>query len=78
MDRVLAIPELLDTIFKTADKNSNFNNALVSRTWSEIALNHLWREVDDFRPLFNLLAPLREANSGEYVRVDISCCSFII
>lgn len=67
MHRVLAIPELLDTIFRTMDNRSNLNNALVCRAWSEIALDTLWREVDDLHRLFNLLAPLKKTSSGKYV-----------
>lgn len=67
MHRVLAIPELLDTIFRMMDNRCNLNNALVSRAWSEIALDTLWRQVDDLHRLFNLLAPLRKASSGKYV-----------
>ncbi|XP_006456157.1 hypothetical protein AGABI2DRAFT_210964 [Agaricus bisporus var. bisporus H97] len=67
MHRVLAIPELLDTVFKSMDSRSNLNNALVSRAWSEIALDTLWRQVNDLYRLFNLLAPLRiEPISGKY------------
>jgi hypothetical protein len=67
MHRVLAIPELLDTVFKAMDNRSNLNNALVSRAWSEIALDTLWRHVDDLYRLFSLLGPLKESDSGRYV-----------
>ncbi|KAF9441510.1 hypothetical protein P691DRAFT_779783, partial [Macrolepiota fuliginosa MF-IS2] len=64
--RVLAIPELLDTIFRMMDNHCNLTNSLVCRAWSEIALDTLWRQVDDLHRLFNLLAPLRKASSGKY------------
>ncbi|KAG6822700.1 hypothetical protein H0H92_012901, partial [Tricholoma furcatifolium] len=56
--RVGAIPELLDMVFQFLDDASNATNALVSRQWSEIALDNLWKEVSDLHPLFNTLAPL--------------------
>ncbi|PPQ76084.1 hypothetical protein CVT26_004591 [Gymnopilus dilepis] len=57
--RVLRIPELLDMIFGYLDPNSNAVNARVCRRWSDIALDTLWKEVDDLYRLFGLLAPLR-------------------
>lgn len=74
MHRILAIPELLDTIFRTMDNSSNLNNALVSRAWSDIALDTLWRQVNDLHRLFNLLAPLRKTSSDKYVRFHTPHC----
>ncbi|KAF5362063.1 hypothetical protein D9756_002838 [Leucocoprinus leucothites] len=71
MHRVLTIPELLDTIFKSLDNNSNLTNALVCRSWSEVALDALWRHVDDLHRLFNLLAPLR-VKEGDLKQVEFS------
>jgi len=61
--RVLGIPELLDMIFRFLDDGggaSNASNARVSRQWSEIALDTLWRDVNDPYRLFGLLAPLQK------------------
>lgn len=65
MYRVLCIPELLDMIFRFLDDASNASNARVCRQWSEIALDTLWRDVDDLYRLFGLLAPLRKVNDQE-------------
>ncbi|KAJ3571457.1 hypothetical protein NP233_g3739 [Leucocoprinus birnbaumii] len=64
MHRVLGIPELLDTIFRLLDDKSNFSNALVCHAWSEIALDTLWRHVNNLHRLFNLLSPLQERDDG--------------
>ena len=65
MHRVLCIPELLDMVFRFLDDASNASNARVCRQWSEIALDTLWRDVDDLYRLFGLLAPLRKADDQE-------------
>jgi F-box-like len=56
--RVLAIPELLQTIFSFGTRASNASNALVCRNWCEAALDHVWREIDDMYHLLHLLTPL--------------------
>jgi F-box-like len=84
MHRVLGIPELLDMVFRFLDDASNASNARVCRQWSEIALDMLWRDVNDLYRLFGLLAPLRKADDyedpvhsqrlddhGEYVRPSV-------
>ncbi|KIJ94186.1 hypothetical protein K443DRAFT_683973 [Laccaria amethystina LaAM-08-1] len=58
--RVLCIPELLTMIFRFLSRESNAENARVCRRWSDIALDALWRVVDDPPRLFGLLAPLRK------------------
>lgn len=67
MHRVLAIPELLDMIFGFLDEGSNASNARVSKQWSDIALDTLWRDVSDLHRLFGLLAPLEKCSDGDYV-----------
>jgi hypothetical protein len=64
MHPVLSIPELLDLIFSFMDRASNVNNACVCRQWSEIALDNLWREVDNLLLLFSVLAPLQDNQTG--------------
>src|SRR5258708_22820521 len=65
--RVLAIPELLQVIFNFGTRTSNASNALVCRSWSGPALDHVWREVDNLYHLLRLLVPLRRKNR-QYVR----------
>jgi hypothetical protein len=67
MHRVLGIPELLDMIFSFLKSPSNAVNARVCKRWSEIALDLLWRDVDDLHRLFGTLAPLRKTARNEYV-----------
>ena len=56
--RVLAIPEIIELIMSFLDKKDNVNNACVCRRWSDIALDCVWRNVDDITQLLRLLAPL--------------------
>jgi hypothetical protein len=65
MHRILGIPELLDMVFRFLDEASNASNARICRQWSEIALDTLWRDVNDLHRLFGLLAPLRKADDHE-------------
>ncbi|KAJ7637620.1 hypothetical protein DFH06DRAFT_1054123 [Mycena polygramma] len=67
--RVLDIPELLDMIFSFLDDPSNASNASVCKRWSDIALDKLWRELDDLHRLFGILKPLEktgEKRDGPY------------
>ncbi|KAG6902354.1 hypothetical protein C0995_001151 [Termitomyces sp. Mi166 len=66
ISRVLAIPELLDMVFQFLDDTSNASNARVSKHWSEIALDVMWKEVLNLHRLFSLLAPLEKSGSGSY------------
>lgn len=75
MYRVLEIPELLDMVFKYLDLPSNASNARVCKKWSEMALDVLWRNVDDLPRLFSILVPLRLMNDNEYVSI-VSFYSF--
>ncbi|PFH47527.1 hypothetical protein AMATHDRAFT_67573 [Amanita thiersii Skay4041] len=64
--RVLYIPELLDMVFNYLEPFSNAVNARVCKRWSEVALDTLWREVDDMHRLCTLLAPLYVGDDSEY------------
>ncbi|KAJ7284598.1 hypothetical protein C8J57DRAFT_1119522 [Mycena rebaudengoi] len=63
--RALAIPELLDMIFSFLDDPSNASNASVCKRWSEIALDTLWRGVDDLHRLFSILGALKRIGDEE-------------
>ncbi len=67
MQRVLFIPELLDMIFSYLDASDNAANARVCRRWCDVALDTLWRDVEDMCRLFGLLAPLYLTDAGEQV-----------
>ncbi|THH13451.1 hypothetical protein EW146_g6764 [Bondarzewia mesenterica] len=64
--RVLAIPELLDIIFSFQDQQSNINAALVCKRWASVALDNVWREVDNLYRLFRILAPLQPTPTYDY------------
>ena len=66
--RVLFIPELLDIIFGFLDRDTNVTNACVCKQWSEIALDVVWKEVNDLLHLFRLLKPISDQeDTYEYV-----------
>lgn len=69
MHRVLRIPELLQTVFNILDLPSNTVNARVCKQWSDIALDILWREIDDLYFLFTILAPLTKTIEETYVGI---------
>ena len=56
--RVLAIPELIDSIFSYGDREVNLQCALVCRSWSNFALDALWKDIDDLFPILSILCPL--------------------
>ena len=62
--RVLAIPEIVELVFSFLDNAERANNARVSKGFSEVALDHLWRSVDDLPRLFGLLTQLDHGEDG--------------
>ncbi|KAI1793729.1 hypothetical protein LXA43DRAFT_203262 [Ganoderma leucocontextum] len=62
--RVLAIPEIVELVFSFLGDVENANNARVSKGWSEVALDLLWRRVDNLPRLFSLLAQLDHRPDG--------------
>jgi len=77
--RVLAIPEFLQAVFDFGTRASNASNALVCRSWSGPASDHIWDEVDKLSYLLKLLVPLRR-NQKPYVRrpiIMVVSCSLL-
>ncbi|TFK60169.1 hypothetical protein BDN72DRAFT_905209 [Pluteus cervinus] len=73
--RALAIPELLRSFFfALPDTRDNSHTALVCRTWSDIALDVLWYEVNDICILFNRLVPLTKSTTGSQPRQEFARC----
>ncbi|KAI0773038.1 hypothetical protein BD413DRAFT_690697 [Trametes elegans] len=56
--RVLGIPEILELVFSFLETKDAAQCARVCKGWSAIALDSLWRDVDDLHRLFSLLAPI--------------------
>ncbi|KAI0350798.1 hypothetical protein OH77DRAFT_1488555 [Trametes cingulata] len=56
--RVLAIPEILELVFSFLEAKDHARCVCVCKIWSEVALDTLWRDVDDLRRLFSVLAPI--------------------
>lgn len=79
-DRVLGTAELLRLIFEHSHDlhgRQNYHNALVSKAWSNEALNVLWYKLNSFLPLLMLLGPMGLVEYGGseesyYVSVNIS------
>ncbi|KAF5328361.1 hypothetical protein D9619_013289 [Psilocybe cf. subviscida] len=70
--QVLALPELLAAIFSFVDRKTNFRNALVCRTWSDVALGEIWRNLDNLHAFFNILAPLRlETHASQLFKLHL-------
>ncbi|KAF8835217.1 hypothetical protein BDN67DRAFT_959372 [Paxillus ammoniavirescens] len=71
VQRLLFVPELVDVIFNFLDRMTNLTNALVCKQWSQIALDVVWKEVDNLIQLFSLLKPmrlvLRQSERAEYL-----------
>ncbi|KAI5999148.1 hypothetical protein EDD15DRAFT_2160959 [Pisolithus albus] len=70
-NRIFHIPELLHLIFSFLDKKSNVSNACVCKFWSDIALDTVWKEVDDLIHLFSILQPISLEMYGTYQFEDI-------
>jgi len=70
----LLIPELLKNIFSFAERHDNVNHACVCKQWSEIALDLVWREVENILQLLTLLRPC--VSYHEHVRHFSSRPSF--
>ncbi|KAF4591280.1 hypothetical protein EYR40_009883 [Pleurotus pulmonarius] len=64
--KAIATPELLRLICEYCSNRENHHNALVSKTWSNEALNILWHSLDSLAPLLSLLAPLKIGEDSCY------------
>lgn len=69
--RVVRLQELLDIVFSFVDKTQLLNCALVSKTWTEPALNNLWAEVDDILHLFRILGPIKPVSTSQNTIIRI-------
>ncbi|KAF4583633.1 hypothetical protein EYR38_002388 [Pleurotus pulmonarius] len=63
-DRVLTTAELLGKILEYSNPAQNYRNALVSKNWSNEALNILWRTLPSLVPLLKLLGPMTSELDG--------------
>ncbi|KAG8931665.1 hypothetical protein FRC01_001000 [Tulasnella sp. 417] len=71
---VLEVREILDVIMSFLDDDGDLLAAsLVCKTWSPVALDHLWNTLDSVIPLFKLLGPMvYYIHSWSYVTDTIS------
>ena len=58
MHHALTLPEILGEIFAYNYSFTTAQCARVSKSWSEVALDQLWRSLNTPLPLFKLLAPM--------------------
>lgn len=56
--RVLEIPEIIELILSYLDTGEKLHVIPVCKKWADIALNQVWRRVDDIIPLLRGLAPM--------------------
>src|SRR5882757_1475449 len=71
--RVLFIPELLQNILSFMDRADNVFNACVCKQWSEIALDLIWREVNDLPRLLGLLRPCQRRGASTVRHLFSKC-----
>ncbi|KAK7682132.1 hypothetical protein QCA50_014718 [Cerrena zonata] len=56
--RVLEIPEIIELILSYLDTGEKLHVIPVCKKWADIALNQVWKRVDDIIPLLRGLAPM--------------------
>ena len=74
--RFFSIREILEVVFDSLEPHSNATNAQVCKFWSEIALDLLWKHVDKFHHLINILGSTRTA--GRYLVRQSSLSLFLM
>ena len=71
MHSCLRVTELLDSIFQESNVIDRVALARVCKSFSEIALDILWRDIDDLKPFLACLPvdlPAINLETGEAVR----------
>ncbi|KAG8998578.1 hypothetical protein FRB93_013510 [Tulasnella sp. JGI-2019a] len=58
MESALAVPEILDEILQLATPSTQAAAARTCQYWSDCSLRWLWRRMESFYPLLELLSPL--------------------
>ncbi|KAG9034463.1 hypothetical protein FRB95_013139 [Tulasnella sp. JGI-2019a] len=58
MEYALAVPEILDEILQRATPSTQAAAAQTCQYWSDCSLRWLWRHMDSFYPLFEVLSSL--------------------
>ncbi|KAG9036749.1 hypothetical protein FRB95_008080 [Tulasnella sp. JGI-2019a] len=71
MEQALDIPEILEYVLQQAQPASQAVSAQICRRWSRISLDILWRDMDSFYPLFQLLSPLRCVGDEWHFKADL-------
>ncbi len=66
-NRVASIPELVKMIFSYNSSTANYYCALASSAFRDVALELLWKSLDNIVGLFNLLGPLMVKEEAEFV-----------
>ena len=73
MRRVLEIPEIIEQILSYLENKEKLAIAPVCKRWADIALNLVWRKMDNIITLFLGLAPMVPNDDLCYV----SCVSIL-
>lgn len=72
MHRLLTIPEVLVLVINELDRHSVVQAVLTCRSWSDIALDALWRDLPSPAPLVGLLGPMGWFEGGDVSRGWVS------
>ncbi|KAL5513862.1 hypothetical protein ACEPAG_2623 [Sanghuangporus baumii] len=67
MNHALQLPELFVNYFGPLDANSQRSCALVCKTWSDAALDELWRKLGSPKPLVSLLCRTHPQDQTPYL-----------
>jgi hypothetical protein len=71
MHQLFELPELLRIIIESLERDDQVRCALTNHSWSEVALDVIWHEVDDLRLLLNALSPLKKKSQKKYVSKSV-------
>ncbi|KAF4596167.1 hypothetical protein EYR40_008151 [Pleurotus pulmonarius] len=79
--RVLRVPEILHQILEESSSGDQVRMARVSKTWFDVAVGFIWKEIPDILHLLEILAPLtfeddkvvftRPLTSHDWARFDL-------
>ena len=73
MHQVLLISEIVTHIFYyLTNKADQFTAIRICKAWFDIGIDHLWRDIEDVRFIFRILAPIVKSSYGTWVSLQIA------
>ncbi|KAG8978744.1 hypothetical protein FRB93_010892 [Tulasnella sp. JGI-2019a] len=67
----LKIPEILEEVMQLSERPDRAASARVCRSWTPVAIDVLWRDLDSIFPLLELIAPLERDAEGSLIFPDL-------